>query len=511
MVGMALSSLTGLLSQILITRAFGTSASIDAFYAANRIPEILFNLMAGGALASAFIPTFTAFLARDDMKGAWRLASSILWLVIAAVAVVSLLAWATAPWLVTRVLTPGFDDPEQIQRTIDLLRIMLLSPVIFSVSGLWMGVLNARQRFAAPALAPAAYRLGTIFSLFALVPRFGVYGLAWGSVLGSLLHLLIQIPTLLKLQPEIVLDFGLDNPAVRTVGRLMAPRLLGVAVVQLNFLINTIIASGLPEGSLSSITFAFQLMLMPEIVIAQAIAIAALPTFSEQAATNRLDELRASFMVTLRGLVFLALPASLGLLLLREPIVALLFQGGEFNIDSTAMVSWALLWYAAGLLSHSVLEIITRAFYAMNDTRTPVLVGIAAMSLNAILSIALASLFTRWGLMPHGGLPLANSIATTLEAGALLLIMRKRLQGLDLAQVRAGLLASLLGAAVMSAAVLGWLHVAGRQSSAAAAIGGIGVGVGVYWVSSFLLRAPEARQLPAILLRKFRQQPEETA
>jgi len=503
MIGMALSSLTGLLSQILITRAFGTSASIDAFYAANRIPEILFNLMAGGALASAFIPTFTAFLTRKDMQGAWKLSSSILWLVITGVSSISLVAWATAPWLVTRVLTPGFEDPAQIERTVALLRIMLLSPVIFSVSGLLMGVLNASQRFAAPALAPAAYRLGMILSIFVLVPRFGVFGLAWGSVFGSLLHLVIQLPTLRVLKPRLTLDVGLSNPAVREVGRLMAPRLLGVAVVQLNFLINTIIASGLPEGSLSSITFAFQLMLMPEVVIAQAIAIAALPTFSAQVASGQLDDLRSSLIATLRGLVYLALPASLGLMLLREPIVQLLYQGGQFNLDSTAMVTWALLWYAAGLLFHSILEIITRAFYAMNDTRTPVLVGIIAMSLNAGLSILLASLFTQWGIMPHGGLALANTLATAVESAALLIIMRKRLNGLDLASARTGLLASGISAAAMSTALLLWLSWT-NVPIAWSAIGGIVLGVGMYWGSSYVLRAPEARQLPVLILQKLR-------
>jgi len=506
MIGMALSSLTGLASQILITRAFGTSAEIDAFYAANRIPEILFNLMAGGALASAFIPTFTTFLTRKDPDGAWRLASSISWLVILTLTVVSLLAWLIAPWLVERILTPGFEAQAQINLTVKLLRIMLISPVIFGVSGLIMGILNAHQRFAAPALAPAAYRFGIIFSLLVLVPRLGVFGLAWGSVLGSLLHLLLQIPSLIRISPRLFPGLGLGNPAVREVGRLMAPRLIGVAVVQLNFLINTIIASGLPEGSLSSITYAFQIMLMPEIVIAQAIAIAALPTFSAQVASGDLDDLRSSLMVTLRGLVYLALPASLGLMLLREPVLDLLFRGGEFQLESTSMVSWALLWYAAGLLGHSILEIITRAFYAMNDTRTPVLVGTAAMTLNAGLSLLFASLFTGWGLMPHGGLALANSLATALESAALLLLMRRRLNGLQTASIRRGLLASLLAALMMSAVLFGWLRLTSGQATWLVALGGIMLGLLFYWGSTLLLRAPEASEFPRLILRRVRRQ-----
>ena len=503
MIGLALSSLTGLVSQILISRAFGTSAAIDAFYAANRIPEILFNLMAGGALASAFVPTFTSFLTRNDRDGAWHLASSITWLVVLVLGAVSLLAWLLGPWLVTSILAPGFEDAAQIQLTVRLLRIMLLSPLIFGISGLLMGALNAHQRFAAPALAPAAYRFGMILSLIVLVPRFGVFGLAWGSVAGSLLHFLVQIPSLRAIKPQFFPELGLHNPAVREVGRLMAPRLIGVAVVQLNFLINTIIASGLPEGSLSSITYAFQIMLMPEVVIAQAIAIAALPTFSAQVARGELDNLRGSLMITLRGLVYLALPASLGLILLREPIVSLIYQGGEFSIDSTAMVSWALLWYAAGLLGHSILEIITRAFYAMNDTKIPVLVGVAAMTLNAALSILFAILFARWGWMPHGGLPLANSLATALECGALMIIMRRRLHGLAARAVRQGLIATAVSTLMMSLAVTGWLQIMSGRAAWLLAGGGIGIGIIVFWGSSLIFKAPEARELPQMLLRRL--------
>ncbi|MEJ2605457.1 MAG: murein biosynthesis integral membrane protein MurJ [Anaerolineales bacterium] len=504
MIGFALSSLSGLASQVLITNAFGTGARLDAFYTANRLPETLFNLIAGGALASAFLPTLTGFLARNDRKGSWRLTSSVVNLILIILGVLSVTAAVAAPWLVRTILAPGYKDAEQIRLTVSLLRIMLLSPAIFGLSGILMATLNAHQHFALPALAPACYRLGLIFGVLFLVPPLGIFGLAWGTVLGALLHLFVQLPALRMLKPSYQRTLGLEMPAVREVGRLMMPRLLGVAVVQLNFWVNTILASGQPEGSLSALTFAFQLMLMPQAVIAQATAIAALPTFSEQFARGKIEELRRSFSNTLRGVLFLALPASMGLILLRKPIVTLLFERGAFGAQSTEQVSWALLWWGVGLVGHSVLEIIVRAFYAMHDTRTPVAVGAVMMGLNVLFSLAFSALFERIGWMPHGGLALANSLATTLECTALLWLLHRRLGGLDLARTGHGMLNTVGASLGMSLVLWVWLALTGGRSTWLIGIGGALVGFGVYWLMSLALGSPETRQLPGFLIDRSR-------
>jgi putative peptidoglycan lipid II flippase len=295
-----------------------------------------------------------------------------------------------------------------------------------------MGILNAHQRFFVSALAPGMYQLGWIFGALVLAPRYGVYGLSYGILIGASLHLLVQIPALVRLpQIKYRLNLGKHNPAVREVGHLMAPRLLGVAVVQLNFLVNTYLASLQPEGSVTAISIAFSLMLMPQAAIAQSISIASLPIFSAQVAAGKLEEMRSSFTSTLRMILFLSIPAMVGLILLREDIVRLLYQRGEFTETSTMLVAWALLWYALGLVGHCIVEITSRAFYAQHDTKTPVLVGVAAMSLNLLLSILFSRLFTLLGWLPHGGLALANSTATFLEALVLLYFMQKRMHGLD--------------------------------------------------------------------------------
>ncbi len=371
MIAMVVSQLVGLLAKTLTARAFGTGLESDAFFAANRFSEIIFNLVAGGALGSAFIPTFTGMLAREERKDAWRLASSIANLVVLIMTVVALLSAVFAPQIVRSILAPGF-DAETAALTVTLLRIQLPSAVIFGLSGLLMGILNAHQSFLLPALAPALYQIGWVFGALVLSPRFGVQGMSWSIVIGASLHLLVQVPALFRLpQRRYHPSLGFHIPAVLEVGRLMAPRLLGVAVVQLNFLLNTYLASLQPQGSYTGISLAFPIMIMPEAAIAQSIAIAALPTFSAQVARGRKDQMRTSLAASLRGALLLAIPASVGLILLRQPVVALLYQRGEFGPESTAIVAWALLWYAAGLVGHSVVEIISRAFYALHDTKTP--------------------------------------------------------------------------------------------------------------------------------------------
>lgn len=504
MAAFVLSNVTGLLRQMLISRAFGTGSQLDAFAAAQRLTDVLFNLVAGGALASAFIPTFTGFLAHDDTEGAWRLASGVLNLVFVALVVVSLPAWVFTPALVQHVLAPGFPPAEQALAA-SLLRIILLAPAIFGVSGLLMGILNAHQHFLLPALAPSLLWLGMIFGLVFWVPVWGIYGLAWGYVLGAALHLLVQLPGAARLaSAHYWPDLGLHNPSVREVVRLMGPRLVGVAAVQINFLVTTVLASYMLAGSVSSLTYAWQIFTMPQVIIAQGIAIAALPTFSAMVSRGEINAMRASLADTLRGILFLALPATVGLFALRAPVVAMLFQGRNFDAESTALVAWALAWFTLGLASHSVVEIVSRAYYALRDTRTPVIIGTAAMLLNIAFSFALVPIFIGLGWWPHGGLALANTLATTLEAAGLMWWMRRRLGGLALTRLWSGLLRTGLASAVMGALLALWLRATASFSPWIVGLGGVALGGLVFAATAFALRVPEARLLPRYVMERRR-------
>lgn len=503
MAAFVLSNLTGLVRQILVTQAFGTTGEIDAFNAASTFPDLIFSLIAGGALASAFVPTLTGFLSREDRPGAWRLSSAVANIVTLLLAIASLASALLAAPIVRFILAPDF-TPAQQALTVMLMRVLLIAPVIFGFSGLLMGILNSHQVFLWPALAPSMYWLGMILGVLFLTPSMGIFGLAWGAVGGAALHLLVQLPGLLRLPGRRYLaTLGQGFPAVWEVARLMGPRLLGVAVVQLNFVVNTILATGQPVGSLSSIKYAWAIMTMPQVVIAQAIAIAALPTFSAQVAQGDLGSMRRSLAATLRGVLLLSVPASVGLILLREPTIALAFQRGEFTAQSTEMVSWALLWYTAGLVGHSVVEIVSRAFYALHDTKTPVFIGAAAMSLNLLFSVSFSAIFQRIGWMPHGGLALANSLATALEMVGLLVLMRRRLSGLEGRQLLAGALQAGAASLGMGLVIWVWLSRAGDMPVWLTLTGGVALGLGVYALGMWLLKVSELRELRQALARRF--------
>jgi putative peptidoglycan lipid II flippase len=488
MAAFVLSRVLGLGREVFIGSQFGTSRELDAYLAAFRIPDLIFQLIAGGALGSAFIPTFTGHLVDGRDNEAWRLASSIVNLVLVILTACAILAAVFAPWLVGHVVAPGF-TAEQQMLTVRLMRLMLLSPVVFGVSGVAMGILNSYQHFLLPALAPAVYNLCIIGGAALLAPSLGVFGLAWGVVVGSVLHLAIQTPQLLRKGFAYRPLIDVFHPGVREVGRLMLPRVLGLATVQINFLVNTFLASGLAGGSVAALNYAWMLMFLPQGIFAMSIATAAFPTFSDLAARGKNEELRQTLSDTLRLILYLAIPSSVALIMLRQPLTALLLQRGQFDPSSTVMVAWALQFYALGLVAHSILEIVTRAFYSLHDTRTPVLIGAGAMIVNIILSLILI------GPLLHGGLALANSVATTGETVVLLVLIRRRLGGL-----RGGpVLRSVLKTAMASLLMALGLAAFGRWTEGSHIVvqggGAVLVGGALFLVASLALRSHELREL----------------
>ncbi len=504
--------LAGLARGILVANTFGASLELDAFFAANRVSETLFLLVAGGALGSAFIPTFTGLLAKDEKDSAWRLASALANTVTLTLSLLAALIALFAPQVVRFALAPGLStDPQLFSLTVSLLRIQLISTVLFGLGGLIVGILNAHQVFLIPALTPAMYQLGIIFGAVFLAPTMGIFGLAWGVVIGAVMYLVVQVPSLVKLlrtsyyvtnnsqyklqntQYAVRNILGLQDSNVRQVLTLMIPRLLGVAVVQLNFWVNTNLASRMEEGSVASLTYGFSLMIMAQAAIAQSVAIAAMPTFSAQHALGKTDEMRASLAASLRGILLMAVPASVGLILLREPLISFLYQRGEFDSRDVQLVAWALLWFAAGLVGHSIMEVLTRAFYAQQDTRTPVIIGTIAMGLNVVFSILFSQYFARIGWFPLGGLALANSLATALEAAALFIFMRRRLNGIEGKSMIDSAWRVALSALGMGIGLGWWIQSTLGQTRWLVALGGVALGGAIYLLGVVILKVPEIK------------------
>ncbi len=507
-----LSRVAGLAREQVIAALFGTGPLLDAYLAAFRIPDLLFQLVAGGALGSAFIPTFSALWNSDadsqenggaSQREAWLLFSRVLnWVTLLLVMLAALAAIFALP-LVQSTVGRGF-DPVQQQLTADLMRWMLLSTVVFGASGLIMGALNAAQHFLLPAAAPVLYNVAIILGALFLVPRYGAYGLVIGVVAGAVAHLLVQVPGLWRRGARYRPSLAVDRH-VREVAVLMGPRVLGLLFVQLHFLVNVALAGGEGDGAVSALNFAFLLMLLPQGVFAQAVATTVFPTFVAQVAAGRRDEMRRTFGQVLRTVLLLTVPAAAGLFVLREPLIQVIFERFKFTAESTQMVAYALQFYAFGLIAHSALEIVVRAFYALHDTLTPVGIGVGAMALNIGLS------FWWIGPLSYGGLALANTVATTLEVLLLLWLLRRRLRGLDGQRLLAS--GARIGAATlaMSTALWAWLRWLSTQrlfvdnplidGGWVAAVGGVGLAVVIYGVVHILLRSEEV-QLVRRLVRR---------
>lgn len=479
-----LSRALGLVREIAISYQFGTSASLDAYVAAFRIPDLLFNLVAGGALASAFIPPFSKLLSDGDVRGSWRLATQVINLIFVIVVALCIVAAIFAEPLVQYTVGIGFAPPEQ-RLTASLMRLMLITPAVFAVSGIVMGILNAHQEFLLPAAAPALYNLSIIVGALLFAPTLGVYGLAIGVVGGAFLHLFIQVPWLFRHKIEYTASLGIHDAGVRHVIQLVIPRTIGIAAVQINFLVNTMLASTLVVGSLAALNYAFLLILLPIGVIAQSIATVLFPTFARLYATDDLNGLRHAFSTGFRVTLFLTVPATVGLMLLARPIIEILFQRGAFTAESTAMTLTALEFFALGLFAHAGLETITRTFYAMHDTATPVRIGIASVVLNIILSLILL------GPLQLGGLALANSVATLLEMLVLLYLLRPRLHGIEGKTIAVSVSKMFVGAAAMAVAIVLYSSTSFAQNSLLLLIGGIVIGGGAYFVTMFVLQSDE--------------------
>ncbi|MGQ9904001.1 MAG: murein biosynthesis integral membrane protein MurJ [Anaerolineae bacterium] len=517
-------SLIGFAQRVVVTSQFGAGAEYDAFNTAFRIPDLLYSLFASGALASAFIPVYMTHLAQDRRRDAWRLVRTVAALVFVVLSVFAVAAGALAPLLIRAVIAPGF-SPAQVELTASLMRIMLVATVIFGVSGLLMGVLQSNGSFIAPALAPWLYNLGIIFGALAL-RGWGAYGLAAGVVIGASLHLTIQLPALVRVwrasrvakdteSPDILnpqpptrhAQYAIRNtyhsipnlPAassnlnadVRQIIRLMLPRMVGLGAVQINFIVNTNLASSMGEGAVSALTIAFAVMLLPQVAIAQAMATVLFPAISAHAARGERAEFARLVARAIGAVLMLSLPASIGLILLGQPLIRLLFERGAFDWQDTQAVSFALIWYGAGLAGHSVLEVVTRGFYALKDTTRPVILGVAGMALNVILSLWLTGVFRAAGVFPFGGLALANTIATAIETAVLLGLLAARVPELSVRRMLAAAGRSALAALGMGLGLWGWMTALG--DGALATVLAVPAAVAAYFGLAWLVRSEEAR------------------
>jgi putative peptidoglycan lipid II flippase len=426
------SRILGWIRLVVISSVFGANADLDAYFAAFRIPDLIFQLVAAGALSSALIPVLAHLVADDEEARAWRVVTTVINLMLLALLGLSVVVALAAP-LIIPIITPGFDTA-QIELTVRLSRIMLLSPILLALGAVATSVLNVRGHFAASVAAPLLYNILIILAAVLLTPIVGVEGLAIGVVLGSLAQLAVQLPSFVRLR-GFRYDFGIDlrDRAAREALLLMAPRAIGLSATQITFLVNTTLASGLGSGAIVAYNVAFTIMQIPLGVIGVPLGVVLLPSLSRALAAGDAALFGRLVVRSLRLLFYVMLFLTALVAVLRRQVVTLLFDYGNFDARAIDLTANTLLFFALGLAAHAAIVILARAFYAGRDTRTPVAAAILSVVVNIIVSVATV------GSMGLSGLALGIAAGAWFEAILLLILLWRRSPSLPLAGLaRAG-------------------------------------------------------------------------
>lgn len=497
-----LSRIFGFIRDVVIAWFFGAGFSSDAFFVAFRIPNLLRRLFAEGSLTIAFIPVFTEYLTNFGKKEAFKLAGSTVRLLSVLLAIAAISGILLSPFIVS-LIAPGFSgSPEKFSLTVTLTRIMFPYIFFIGIVALSMGILNVLGHFAAPALAPVLLNLAMIGSVFFISPHLPdtanpVAGLAIGVLIGGVLQLAFQVPFLVNKGFYFWQKASIYHPGLKKIGSLMLPAIFGAAVYQINILVGTLLASLLPEGSVSYLYYADRLVQFPLGIFAIAIATAVLPSLSRQAAARDFKALKDTFAHAIKLTFFITIPAMVGLIVLREPIVSLLFKRGAFDIEATRLTAYALLYYGIGLWAFSGVRIVVSMFYALQDTRTPVRAAIISIIANIVLGIILMQ------YLSHGGLALSTSLSSMLNLVLLVRALRQKLGTLKLRAITESVCKSMACSVIMGAVVWGialFVIPPGNRTLSGLFFGlmlSIVTGLVLYGALSFLIKSPELEKVLA--------------
>ena len=507
------SRVLGVAREMVLAAFFGAGSGfeMDAYNVAFRVPNLLRDLFAEGAMTAAFVPTFTRTLAGRGRDAAWRLGNLVInaLLIVTGVLVVLGIVFAGP---ITHAIAPHFArTPGELELTTLLTRIMLPFLTTVAASVAMMGMLNSLRRFFIPALSPAMFNVATIVCAFGLVPvmpRLGlppIAAIAIGTLVGGLGQMALQWPTLRRegFRYRAVVDFR--DPDLREVLRLMGPGTLGLAAVQINVFVNTYLATSQERGAVSWLTYAFRLMYLPIGLFGVAIATAALPEIARRANASDMSGMRATVSSALRMMLMLNVPATIGLIALADPIIAVLLERGRFTTHDTAATAAALMFYAPGLVGYSAVKIASPSFYSLRDSRTPVTVSVISVLVNLALNLALV----RW--MGYRGLAMGTALAAIFNAGALLWLLRGRIGGLDgrrvgLAFVK--ILAASVAMGLAAHATIAWLMalLPGSSTTVKAIRVGLSIGVAVVVLAAAAraLRIAEFDEAFGRVLRRVR-------
>ncbi|MFA6422988.1 MAG: murein biosynthesis integral membrane protein MurJ [Patescibacteria group bacterium] len=429
---LTLSNILGFFRDHFLAQKIITS-DLDIYYAAFRIPDLLFNIVILGAISSAFIPIFTSFIAKSEEKKAWDVANSIINIGLLVILILAFISMILMPYLVN-LLVPNFDSARKLQ-TVSLARLFLITPIFFTLSYIVGGILNSFKRFIFYSIAPLIYNIVIIVSIFLLSPKYGITGIAIGVIIGSVLHFLIQLPGVFHLGWRYKFNLNWKDPSVRKIGKLMLPRSIGLGANQIMLFIFTALASTLAVGSVAVFSLADNIQTMPIVVFGTSFATAIFPTLSEMAAKQEKIKFAQYLSKITKIILFILIPAAVGMFMLRAEIVRLILGSGHFKWNQTMMTYSALGFFAFGLPFAGLIPVLAKAFYAKHNTKTPVIVSVISIFISIIFAYAFIKLPSTerfvcfCGQSFYGkvsGLALASSIGMFANALILMIIVIKK-------------------------------------------------------------------------------------
>jgi putative peptidoglycan lipid II flippase len=489
------SSFFGLLRDRLLAGHFGAGDTLDVYYAAFRIPDLVYNLLILGSLSATFIPVFVSLWQRrqgEEAQETWQFVNNILNLLVLSLIILGAAFFFLAPFLM-KLITPGF-GAEKMAQTVALTRIMFLSPLLLGISNVWGGVLQSLKRFVVFSLTPIFYNVGIIFGILFFVPHFGIYGLAFGVVLGAFLHMACQLPSIFSLGFRYRFSLGLFNPAVRRLIKAITPRTLTLAVSQLNWLAITVLASGLIAGSLAVFNFAYNIWSFPYGIFGISLAVAAFPTLSDEAQSKRWESFSKTFSNTFRQILFLIIPSSALFIVLRAQIVRVILGTGKFSWSNTILTINTLEFLTLALFSESLILLLTRGFFAAEDCKTPFWLGL----FGSAVRISGAWFFSRE--LGVAGLALGYAIGSILNMIALWFFLEKKVGNLGFKGIISSAVKIFIASCFSGGAAYLSLRLMDLVVSTHTVVGiflqglvaGL-IGILVYFLAGLLLRSPEIK------------------
>lgn len=497
------SRILGFFRESLVAGLFGKNNFTDAYNTAFILPDLLYWLLVGGVLSSAFIPVVSEYIAKGESDEGWRIISSVVNIIFVGLSSLTVLGLILTPQFV-RMQVPGF-DAQTMALTVHLTRIILIQPLILALSGLTMGILNAHKVFWPSALGSVLYNASIIvFGPILALMGLGISGFAFGVVIGAVANFAVQIPALRRIGMRYHPIIDWHHPGVRRIAALAVPIVLSYTLNQVQVIVNSHLGSSLPAGSLTAVWQSYRLYQLPVGIFALSIAVAVFPTLTEQAALGRWQEFKATSSSSLRSIIFITMPISVGMIVLRFPLIRVLFQHGRFTASDTAATAIPLSFFAVGIVAQSVIQILPRMFYALQDTWTPVILGLVAMGVNILAMILLVK------PLAHGGLAFATSISAVVNMILLLYILHKRIGTMDGYRIMMTTVKSLTASLVMGAVVWGWsvwlAHLLGFGTGASILVllTGTGLGALIFAALARVMGMEEFKQVWAIALRRWK-------